>query len=1852
MFGVDLSAVTVPRRIAVVNRGEAAVRLIRAVRELNAEYGWGITTIALHTEAERHAMFVRRADEATTLRTPLTGIAYLDHAELERALGESRADAVWVGWGFVAEDVAFAELCARRNLTFIGPPPAAMRTLGDKVEAKLLAENVGVPVAPWSRGPVGTREDARRHARAIGYPLIVKARSGGGGRGIRKVFSADELELALERTRDEAQRSFGDPVVFLERLVTDARHVEVQVIADNYGNVWVPGVRDCSVQRRNQKVIEESSSPVLTREQADHLRTVSADLARAAGYRGAGTVEYLYQPDQKAFTFLEVNTRLQVEHPITEVTTGIDLVKLQILLAGGGALVGECPPEVGHAVEARLNAEDAEDDFAPAPGAVRLLKFPLGSGLRVDTGIAQGDVIPPDYDSMVAKIIAWGRDRDEAFARLRTALRETTVVIDGGTTNKSFLLDLLGRDEVVSASADTGWLDRTGAGTMTGPTPLADIALVVAAIEAYEADECLERASFLSSARGGRPRATDAIGRAVELNYQGQSYNVTVGQIGPRSYRVDGDSGELAVDIERLGEFESRLVLGGHRFQIVTAPRATGFLVEVDGVSHRVSQDEAGLVRAAAPAVVVAVPVAVGDDVEAGATLVVLESMKMETALRAPSAGRVREVFAVVNSQVDAGAALLRVDRVVETTSAEAAPRVRFRAQPRYDDANPRTEALARLGELRALITGYDVSADRARILLAEYDALRGSLPRDDHELVEAELGLLETFADICELSRNRPTVGEETSDESVHSPREHFHTFLRSLDVEVEGLPAVFRAKLARVLRGYGIDDLEPGPELEEAAYRVFLALQRMENQVPFVTTMLGRWLTAEDVASVSTSAVGEVLERLIVATQARYPVIGDIARNLRFRLFDEPQIRMAREHIYDGVRDILQYLAENPDAADYASRVEALVATPEMLIDLLAQHISSPGPLLEVVTRQYYEIRALEDVKAFEQSEGQFVTGSYELAGERLHLVSTVTDRDRLSATLSAVDEIAGSPAPNLVLDIYLSWPNAPAGASRLSEALRDALAAHPGTSGWRRVTVTAVGREIHQLTFRPTPDGGMAEELTIRDMHPLTGQRLELWRLKNFNGTRLPAAAGTYLYHMVAKENPSDERLVALAEVRDVTTQRNESGEVIGIPAVERTLAACLDGIRREQAKRGAKRLDANRVVLYVWPLFDVPADRLPAMARRIAPLSFNAGLEQVTLLAKVKDVATSEISQVEICFSYTVGAGITANMTAPPTEPLRPLDEYAQKVRRSQARGTVYPYELIPLLTDGAGSFVEYDFDPSGDFAPVQRPYGHNTAGLIVGVVSRPTTRYPEGMTRVAMFGDPTKALGTVAEAECSRVIAALDLAETMSVPVEWFAVSSGATISMDSGTENMDWVSRALRRIITFTQSGGEINVVVTGINVGAQPYWNAEATMLMHTKGILVMTPDSAMVLTGKQSLDYSGGVSAEDNFGIGGYDRVMGPNGQAQYWAANLQAACDILFAHYDHAYVAPGERFPRRAETSDPTDRDIREYPHRHPSSDFTTVGDIFSASTNKDRKKPFDIRTVMRAVVDQDHAVLERWADMADADTAVVFDAHIAGTPVCLIGIESRAIPRRGWRPADGPDQWTSGTLFPQSSRKTARAINAASGVRPVVVLANLSGFDGSPESLRELQLEYGAEIGRAVVNFDGPIVFCVISRYHGGAFVVFSSALNENMEVLAVEGSFASVIGGAPAAAVVFTREVNARTVADPAVRELEAQLSASTDGAVSAGLRVKLSATRAAVRSAKLGEVAAEFEAVHNVERARRVGSVDAIIPAVRLRPTIVAALERGVARTMEEFGRSPRGATEVGSAAGWTATPV
>ncbi|MEV4639945.1 biotin carboxylase N-terminal domain-containing protein [Actinoplanes sp. NPDC049548] len=1822
-------------RVAIVNRGEPAMRLIHAVRDLSAQTGARIETVALYTDEDRTATFVREADVTYALG-PASARPYLDHAALERALVETRADAAWVGWGFVAEDPAFAELCEKIGVTFVGPSAEAMRKLGDKIGSKLIAEEVGVPVAPWSRGEVATLEEALRHGDQIGYPLMLKATAGGGGRGIRKVNSAEELADAYERTSQEALRAFGSGVVFLERLVSGARHVEVQVIADGQGTAWALGVRDCSVQRRNQKIIEESASPVLSPEQAAELKAAAVRLALAVDYRGAGTVEFLYHPGEKLFAFLEVNTRLQVEHPITEITTGTDLVRLQLHVAAGGRLEGTQPAELGHAVEARLNAEDPDRDFAPAPGRIARLALPAGPGIRVDTGVSEGDTIPAAFDSMIAKIIAYGRDREEALGRLRRAMAETTVIIEGGATNKSFVLDLLDQPEVVDGSADTGWIDRVRAeGGLVNHRHSA-IALAAAAIEAYQDEEEVARQRLLATAHGGRPQVQHDSGRPLDLKLRGVGYRVHVARIGQKRFRVGvsagGDLHCVDVEVERFDAHSGQMLVNGHRFRLVSATHGPIHLVEVDGVTHRISRDEGGVVRSPAPALVVATPLAVGDEVEAGAPILVLESMKMENVLRAPFRARVRECPVSVGSQVETGAPLLRLEPVGDEGAEAAATGggesavIDLPADPTGVPAAARVER--GLQDLRSLLLGFDVDPQDRKRLLAGYLDARAEL---GGRPLPGEIDLLTVFADLLELSRNKPGGDFEVEPGSpVHSPREYFHSYLQSLDVERAGVTEGFQARLRTVLGHYGVTTLDRTPELEAAVFRIFLAQQRMSADVAVVSELLRHWLAGPQPLEELSERAGLTLEHLIEATQVRFPAVSDLARGVVFRWFAQPLLRRNRAKVYAEVRDALRHLDRNPDAPDRAERIQSMVASSEPLVRLVAQRIGRPGrdhaPLLEVLTRRYYGNRGLSDVAVHETAGCRFVVADHTGSGGVTRVVTTAVDIAALPDAVGAIGTLADGVAERgLAADLYVTWaaqPDADAMAVRLGEL----LAGHPLPAAVRRITITVAGSSgamHHHFTFRP--DGpGFAEDRLIRGLHPQIAQRLQLHRLREFDLTRLPSVdEEIYLFKAVAKSNPADERLIVMGQVRDLTPLREADGRLVALPAVEDAITTAIDAIRNIQAQRPQnKRFDTNRIMMYVWPATELSMDELNALVQRILPTAAGAGLEEVQFLARQRR-SSGELTEVAVRITLDPGRGARLHVGEPTTDPVQPLDDYRQKVLRAARRGNVYPYELTALLAGPRGSFVEHDLDAHGVLVPVDRPKGKNTAAIVAGVVTTPTPRHPDGVTRVVLLGDPTKALGALSEPECSRVIAALDLAERMRVPLEWFALSAGARISMSSGTENMDWVAAALKRIVTFTQDGGEINIVVAGITVGAQPYWNAEATMLMHTKGVLIMTPDSAMVLTGKQSLDFSGGVSAEDNFGIGGYDRVMGPNGQAQYWAPDLPGARDILMAHYDHTYIAPGESTPRRAATTDPAERDVSDFPHSVAGSDFTTVGQIFSAEHNPDRKKAFDIRVVMRAVSDQDHPVLERWAGMADADTAAVQDVHIGGWPVCLIGIESRPVPRRGFPPADGPDTYTAGTLFPRSSKKTARAINAASGNRPLVVLANLSGFDGSPESMRKLQLEYGAEIGRAIVNFQGPIVFVVISRYHGGAFVVFSKALNPTMTVLALEGSFASVLGGAPAAAVVFSGEVNNRTATDPRVTELQAQVAAAS-GAERAALNARLAEVQSAVRAEKLGEVAAEFDRVHNIQRAVDVGSVDAIISAAELRPRIIEAIERGM----------------------------
>ena len=591
-----------------------------------------------------------------------------------------------------------------------------MRRLGDKITSKRLAEQAQVPVALWSNGPVETIDDATRHAERLGYPLLIKATAGGGGHGIRRVNSANQLPRAFEGARAEAFKAFGDATVFMEQLVQGARHVEVQIMADDYGTTWAVGVRDCTIQRHHQKILEEAPSPALTAEQDLALRQAAVRLSQVAGYRNAGTVEFLYEPSSQHVLFMEMNTRLQVEHPVTECTTGLDLVKLQIQVARGERLEGEPPATYGHSIEVRLNAEDPENGFAPAPGLIERFKLPSGPGVRIDTGAAVGDVVPPDFDSMIAKIITYGQSRKEALSRMQRALRESVIVIKGGASNKAFLLELLNCPELLQATADIGWLDRRSAeGAHLSPL-YADVALVQAAIEAYVADLAVEKIQFYASAVRGRPQVRNEVGRTVQLLHRGHSYSLKVNCVDLHRYSVEVDGANIDVQIHSLGQFEYWLTAFGSRFHVVSAVQGLTYRIEVNGVSHSISRDDGGMVHAPAPAVVVSIAVKPGDTVSVGDTLAVLEAMKMEMSVRAPFSGRVRQVLVIPHVQVDTGAALLQIEPVGDENAVTTTGRVDFgasRASIETVDGG-KSRSSKNLHELRQLVLGFDVDPTRA----------------------------------------------------------------------------------------------------------------------------------------------------------------------------------------------------------------------------------------------------------------------------------------------------------------------------------------------------------------------------------------------------------------------------------------------------------------------------------------------------------------------------------------------------------------------------------------------------------------------------------------------------------------------------------------------------------------------------------------------------------------------------------------------------------------------------------------------------------------------------------------------------------------------------------------------------------------------------------------------------------------------------------------------------------------------------------------------------------------------------------------------------------------------------------
>jgi geranyl-CoA carboxylase alpha subunit len=633
------------QKLLVANRGEIACRVITTARAK------GYRTVAIYSEADVDALHVHLADEAVVIGPGPAAQSYLDIERVIAAARRTGADALHPGYGFLSERAAFAEACAAAGLTFVGPDPEAIRIMGDKAESKRRMLQAGVPCVPGYLGDEQVDSVFVREAERIGYPIMVKASAGGGGRGMRLVLEAGALPAALLTARSEAQAAFGDGRLLLERAVVEPRHVEIQVFGDRHGNVIHLGERDCSVQRRHQKVVEEAPSPAVNAELRARMGQAAVRAAAAIGYVGAGTVEFLLAPDG-AFYFLEMNTRLQVEHPVTEMVTGLDLVALQLIVAEGKPLpvTQEGITLSGHAIEVRLYAEDPASDFLPQTGDIAVWEPAMGDGVRIDHGLRVGAAVSPFYDPMLAKLIAWGADRDQARRRLLRCVEDSRLF--GVATNRAFLAATLRNPEFAAGKATTGFIARQFPKGFSADSPPAWAPALAAALFADSQGSGWRSNRWSSHLIKLASTAGESEWRAAR---RGTAWEVA--------------SGETAFTIRLLGRDAANVVvlIDGRRFSVgahVELEEVPRIQLDLNGAIHTFEdrslaqpaslQDAGagGALRAPMNGAVTQVFVSVGDSVKRGQPLLVLEAMKMEHSILAPVDGFIEAITVAKGAQV------------------------------------------------------------------------------------------------------------------------------------------------------------------------------------------------------------------------------------------------------------------------------------------------------------------------------------------------------------------------------------------------------------------------------------------------------------------------------------------------------------------------------------------------------------------------------------------------------------------------------------------------------------------------------------------------------------------------------------------------------------------------------------------------------------------------------------------------------------------------------------------------------------------------------------------------------------------------------------------------------------------------------------------------------------------------------------------------------------------------------------------------------------------------------------------------------------------------------------------------
>ena len=795
-------------------------------------------------------------------------------------------------------------------------------------------------------------------------------------------------------------------------------------------------------------------------------------------------MEFLYDESTGTFAFMEVNARLQVEHPITELTTGLDMVKLQLHVANGGTLDGDPPKTVGHAIEVRLNAEDPDRGFAPAPGVITMLRLPVGPGVRVDTGVEEGDAIAPEFDSMIAKVMVWGTNRNEAIGRLRRALDQMRVIIRDGASNKTFVRELIDHPQYLANTINVGWVDSLvadPAGRQARGNPA--VAAIAAAIEAHGEQFSVKRRQFRASARRGRPDVDESIGESVQLRYAGQVCALHVSQLDESNYRISVNGVTIDARTEDLGPTGSRITIGDRVYKVLAAVHGATHYVEVDNVAHRISHDEGGVIRAPSPAVVVSLYVKAGDVVAKGDRLAVIEAMKMETTIVAEISGTVREVRVRENLQVAPGTPLLVLDPEHSETGEPAGVGIDFAPLVAPLAGADHRKCRHYLNDFRRMLLGFDIEPGD----LASRAEAKGRLCDADpeaHDLRRLEHEIFSIFADVIALWRRTPS--DTGVEDERRSSEEYLFDYLRNIGVEGEGLPEGFVARLRRTLAHYGVESLRPRGDLNRALFRLARSHARMDQQTGPIRSLLEQWL--EYGVPLAEEDARPLLDAIVDETRGRYPAIHDLAREVLYRSYDVPFLEQIRSDTYREAAEHLDAVTGDPQAADRSERILALTDCPQPLSPTILDRAATAEPttlevLLEVLLRRYYRIRGIEDVSTGRANGFPFAKAEYTLDDDRVTVVSMFVNYEDLSAgvrALSSLIEKAHDPH-QVVIDLFVWRERQHLGPNETRDELTAVLDAEIGAQGIRRVVVVMTGPDhgdslagVLNFTFRPDGSG----------------------------------------------------------------------------------------------------------------------------------------------------------------------------------------------------------------------------------------------------------------------------------------------------------------------------------------------------------------------------------------------------------------------------------------------------------------------------------------------------------------------------------------------------------------------------------------------------------------------------------------------------------------------------------------------------------------------------------------------------------------------------------------------------------